>query len=84
MTAMREALDSLLIAAMAAADGDAAGVWLLDTKPPESLTLIASRGLADGALPSSVPLAERPLDQRAIAEGFAAAATAAPCRPACA
>ena len=75
MTAIREALESLLIAAMAAVDGDAAEVWLLDTQPPESLTLAASRGFADAALPSPVPLAERPLDKQAIAAGFAAAAT---------
>jgi signal transduction histidine kinase len=75
MTAIREALDSLLIAAMAAADGDAAGVWLLDTTLPESLTLAASRGLAAAGLPSPVPLAERPLDRQALAEGFIAAAT---------
>jgi len=74
---MCEALDSLLIAAMAAVDGDAAAVWLLDT-PPERLTLAASRGLAAAALPSPVPLAERPLDQQAIAEGFAAAAAGTP------
>ena len=78
MTAMREALDSLLIAAMAAADGDAAQVWLLDTNPPEGLTLAASRGLADGALPPSVPLAERPFDRQAIAAGFAAETTGSP------
>ena len=76
--AMREALDSLLISAMAAVDGDAAEVWLLDTKPPESLSLAASRGISDRALPSVVPLTECPLDQQALAEGFAAAATGAP------
>jgi len=72
MTAMREALDSLLIAAMAAVDGDAAAVWMLDT-PPERLTLARSRGPTDGVLATSVPLAERPLDRQALAEGFAAA-----------
>jgi signal transduction histidine kinase len=77
MTAMREALDSLLIAASAAMEAGAAEIWLLDMKPPQSLTVAARCGLTDDALPSSVPLAERPLDQQAIAEGYAAAAAGA-------
>jgi signal transduction histidine kinase len=69
---MRKAFDSLLAAALAVGEAAAGAIWLFDGPPgaPSHLSLAASRGLPPAA---PLPLAERALDQQALAEGIAQA-----------
>lgn len=68
---MRETLDALLAAAMAAVRADAAAVWLLETTAADTLTRAASRGLPADRLTSPACLSERPTDRQAMTEGAA-------------